>query len=86
MASAGGQEFLNPDVLVDLVKTVLPQRYGVIAYDKDSEDSHHPVATDWRIVVTLAGLRLSVRLIQPVFGGFVTEISALANGLVGKNG
>lgn len=76
MESVGGRELLNPDALVDLARAVLPDRYGIVAYDQDIADSKHPTVTTWRVVLTLAARKFDVRLIQPIAGSMIVEICA----------
>jgi len=73
MQSRGGTDLLNPDVLIQLIKHVLPE-IGITAYAADVEVSQSPVSTPWAIVLAFACLELRVRAVRQLDGGIVVEI------------
>lgn len=74
LRSSGGEDLLNVDALVVLVKGVLPERYGITAFAAQLEESRHPVESEWRVRLHFAGLNLPVRFIRELSGHITVEV------------
>lgn len=70
--TSGGSDLIAPDALIALARTLL-ERQTITIFDRDTE--HGLVPCGWQLRLLFAGLRLPLRLLQPILGGIAVEIS-----------